>query len=259
MRRYFCICIAFLLMVSLSIPVLASEDTPYVIDDAALLTPEQRRELNAYAAELASQYGIAVYVMTVTDFHDYGEESQIFDVLWNYYHDNSLGCGKDREGMILMLSMAERDFATFYYGENTEYAFNGFGQKQQEEYFLDNFGEDDWYGGFHDFLSSAEEFMEKAEAGEPVRDNPWQLSMLFILIACFIAFVVTRILWMRMANVAAQKSATRYAAAEGLVLTHRKDIFLHKDVRRRKIESAGSGTDSRAHTGGGGSGRSGKF
>lgn len=241
----------------------SAPSTPYVMDHAYLLTPEQRQELNAYAESIADEYGIGVYVMSVPDFHDYGEEPQIFDVLWNYYHDNSLGYGEDREGMILMLSMADRDWATFYYGENTEYAFNGFGQKQHETYFLDDFGSDDWYGGFHDYLTSSEDFLSKAAAGEPVRDNPWHLALVFILIAWFIAFVVTRLLWMRMANVAKQKSATRYVSREGLVLTHQKDIFLHQTERRRRIErsdsDSSSGSGSRAHTGGGGSGRSGKF
>ena len=237
--------------------------TPYVIDDARLLTIEQRQELNAYAEKITETYGMGIYIMSVEDFHNYGEEPQIFDVLWNYYHDNSLGYGADRQGMILMLSIAERDFATFFYGEDTEYAFNGFGQAQLENYFLDDFGSDDWYDGFMDFLVASEDFMAKAAAGEPVRDNPWSLASVFVLIALFVSFVVTRLLWMKMANVAAQKGAKRYQTAEGLVLTKQIDQFLTQTIRRRKIESSDSGSgrsgSSRAHSGGGGSGRSGKF
>ena len=237
--------------------------TPYVIDDARLLTIEQRQELNAYAEKITETYGMGIYIMSVEDFHNYGEEPQIFDVLWNYYHDNSLGYGADRQGMILMLSMAERDFATFFYGEDTEYAFNGFGQAQLENYFLDDFGSDDWYDGFMDFLVASEDFMAKAAAGEPVRDNPWSLASVFVLIALFVSFVITRLLWMKMANVAAQKGAKRYQTAEGLVLTKQIDQFLTQTIRRRKIESSDSGSgrsgSSRAHSGGGGSGRSGKF
>ena len=237
--------------------------TPYVIDDARLLTIEQRQELNTYAEKITETYGVGIYIMSVEDFHNYGEEPQIFDVLWNYYHDNSLGYGADRQGMILMLSIAERDFATFFYGEDTEYAFNGFGQAQLENYFLDDFGSDDWYDGFMDFLVASEDFMAKAAAGEPVRDNPWSLASVFVLIALFASFVVTRLLWMKMANVAAQKGAARYQTADGLVLTKQVDQFLTQTVRRRKIESSDSGSgksgSSRAHSGGGGSGRSGKF
>ena len=235
--------------------------TPYVIDDARLLTIEQRQELNAYAQKIAETHGMGIYMMTVDDFRNYGEETQIYDVLWNYYHDNSLGYGADRQGMILMLSMADRDFATFFYGEDTEYAFNTYGQAQLENYFLDDFGSDDWYDGFMDFLVASEDFMAKAAAGEPVRDNPWSLASVFVLIALFVSFVVTRLLWMKMANVAAQKGARQYQTAEGLVLTKREDYFLTRTVKRVKIQRTDSGSSgsSHAHTGGGGTGKGGKL
>ena len=258
MRKLLNICAALLLVVSLALPAFAA-DTPYVIDDAGLLTPQQRQELNDYAEEIANEYGIAVYMMTVQDFHAYGEEPQIFDVLWNYYHDNKLGSGKDREGMILMLSMAERDFATFYYGKNTEYAFNGYGQKEQEGHFLDNFASDDWYGGFWDYLSSAERFMEKAAAGTPVRESPWPMAALFVGIACFISFIITMMRWNKMKTVSAAKTATHYQSPLGLALSGNEDLFVRREVTHRRVESTSTASASQAHTGGGGSGRSGKF
>jgi uncharacterized membrane protein YgcG len=167
--------------------------------------------------------------------------------------------------MILMLSMAERDFATFFYGEDTQYAFNSYGQQQLESHFLDCFAVDDWYGGFLGYLTAAEDFMAKAAAGEPVRENPRDLTMLFVLIAVFVSFVITRVQWMRMANVATQKSASRYLTGDGLVLTHSRDQFTHRTVTRRKVEQNNSGAStsrsgaSTSRSGGGGSGRSGKF
>ena len=89
------------------------------------------------------------------------------------------------------------------------------------------------------------------------------LGSVFVLIALFASFVVTRLMWMKMANVAAQKGAARYQTADGLMLTKQVDQFLTQTVRRRKIERSDSGSgksgSSRAHSGGGGSGRSGKF
>ena len=262
MRKIVSVFTLVLLLCALVLPASASAHS-YVTDDAGLLTPRQRLELEELARKITEEHKIGIYILTAEDYHTYGEEPQIFDVLWNYYHDNSLGYGADRQGMILMLSIAERDFATFFYGEDTEYAFNGFGQAQLENYFLDDFGSDDWYDGFMDFLVASEDFMAKAAAGEPVRDNPWSLASVFVLIALFVSFVVTRLLWMKMANVAAQKGAKRYQTAEGLVLTKQIDQFLTQTIRRRKIESSDPGSgrsgSSQAHSGGGGSGRSGKF
>jgi uncharacterized membrane protein YgcG len=98
-------------------------------------------------------------------------------------------------------------------------------------------------------------------AGEPVRDNPWSRASVFVLIARFASFVVTRLLWMKMANVAAQKGAAWYQTADGLVLTKQIDHFLTQTVKRRKIESSdsSSGKSGSSRANSGGSGRSGKF
>jgi hypothetical protein len=83
----------------------------------------------------------------------------------------------------------------------------------------------------------------------------------FVLIARFASFVVTRLLWMKMANVAAQKGAAWYQTADGLVLTKQIDHFLTQTVKRRKIESSdsSSGKSGSSRANSGGSGRSGKF
>ncbi|MBR3973145.1 MAG: TPM domain-containing protein [Oscillospiraceae bacterium] len=255
MRKLLTLSLALLLLITLAAPVSAA-GTPYIIDDADLLTYEEQLELNGIAHQIADTYRIGVYIMTVPNYLDYGDEYQIFDVLWNYYHDNGLGYGPNREGMILMLSMAERDYATFFYGDRTEYAFDSYGQEELESYFLDDLGNDDWYHGFMNYLYASEDFLVRAEAGDPVRESPWPLALLFVGIACFLSFIVTMLLWNKMKNVSIQQSAAHYATS-GLVLTRQRDQFLYQNVRRRKVETGSSG--GRSHSGGGGSGRSGKF
>ena len=257
MRKLLSVCMIVLLVAALAVPAFAAE-TAFVTDDARLLTDRQRDELNAYAGEISQTYGIGVYILTVPDFRDYGEESEVYDVLWNYYHDNNLGFGQNREGMILMLSMAQRDFAAFYYGRNTEYAFDSYGQEQQVSYYLDNFREDDWYGGFLDYLNSSADFLAKAAAGDPVRESAAGSVVLFVAVAWVLALIITLLEWSKMRNVRIGTDASAYQTQGGLKLTERKDFFIRRDVSRRKIEKAPPAS-STAHSGGGGSGRSGKF
>ena len=56
--------------------------------------------------------------------------------------------------ILLFLSMADRDFGLFRYGERAEYAFTGYGLKQLKESFLPQFGRGDWCGGFAGFLKA---------------------------------------------------------------------------------------------------------
>jgi len=256
MRKMITFFVTLLLLTVFSVPVSASDN--YIMDDAYLLTAQQREELNEISAKISENYGIGIYILTVEDYRDYGEEPEIFDVLWNYYHDHQLGYGPNRQGMILMLSMAERDFATFFYGEDTEYAFNAFGQEELESYFLDNLADDDWYGGFMHYLSASEDFLARAAAGEPVRESPWPMAILFVGIACAISAIATMIQWGKMQNVAMGSNAALYHAQNGFVLNGKVDQFLYQNITRRKIETSSS-SGSRAHSGGGGSGRSGKF
>lgn len=254
-KKLLILCLALILLLCAAVPVCAQQS--YVLDEADLLTPQEEAELDAYAARLAETYGVGVYMMTVEDYLPYYDSPDVFNTTQAIYHDYDLGYGPDREGMILLLSMAERDYATFFYGDKTEYCFNDYGQERLEEYFLDDFGWDEWHDGFHDYLTASEKFLAKAESGSPVRKSPAGLIIVFILIALAISGIVTGIFWAKMSNVRSQSSAHSYISPDGLDLTLRQDVFINRTRTRRKIQS--SSGSSHAHSGGGGSGRSGKF
>ena len=144
----------------------------YVFDISDLLTYEEWEELETRAADISNRQHCGVYFALVDDFTDYGDGS-VYEVTYQLYHGSELGFGKDRDGIIVLLSMEERDYAMFVYGEYAEYAFDDFGQEKLEERFLDDFGDNDWYGGISDYLDACDEFLTKAEEGKPVRSSPW--------------------------------------------------------------------------------------
>ena len=85
------------------------------------------------------------------------------------------------------LDIYARKCAEFFYGPKMEYAFDDYGQSQVEDSYLDNFRDDDWYGGFSDFLSSCDTLLQQAAQGTPVRESPWGMIALFAVISCVIA------------------------------------------------------------------------
>lgn len=262
MRKWILLSLAVLLVLSLALPAAARET--YVYDEAGLLTTQEAQSLNAQAGAIAEHYGCGVYMVAVRDFRDYTDSASVYDAAWGIYHGLGLGAGDDREGMLLLLSMEDRDFATFFYGENTEYAFSSYAQEQLEGYFLGDFGENDWYGGFSAYLDASEQFLARAASGKPVRESHWDTIGLVVLCSSVISLVVTIIFWQQGKNVRMQYGAANYISAEGLHLTRKRDMFIRQTRTRRKIEtkppsSSHSGGSSRAHSGGGGSGRSGKF
>lgn len=195
------------------------------------------------------------------DYTEYGNGS-VFEVTYQLYHGSELGMGSGRDGIIVLLSMAERDYAMFVYGEYAEYAFDEYGQEKLEEQFLGDFGENDWYGGISNYLDACEEYLTKADAGKPVRRPYWIWFVISAGCSCLAAGTVCLWLLRKMKSVHQKAEADAYLTAGGLHLTKQYDRYTHTTETRTKIQkesSGGSGGSTYSESGGGGSGRSGKF
>ena len=248
-----------LLVTVLVVPAQATE-LGYVTDAAELLSYEEWQELENLCSNVSDQFDCGVYVITVDDFTEYGT-GDVFEVTYGIYHEYALGMGADRDGLVLLLSMDTREFALFVYGDAAENAFNTYGQQQLENEFLPYVSENDWHGGFYAYAKTCGEYLALAAAGEPVRENPTSLILLFVGISFFISLLVVNFLKLGMKNVRKQSQAFRYLSGK-LNLTGQHDQYTHTTETRRKIESdsgSSSGGSSTARSGGGGSGRSGKF
>ena len=235
-------------------PVQGSVTMQYVFDAADLLPYEKWEKLEARAEAISQKQDCGVYFALVDDYTEYGNGS-VFEVTYQLYHGSELGFGKDRDGIIVLLSMEERDYAMFVYGEYAEYAFDDFGQEKLEERFLDDFGDNDWYSGISDYLDACDEFLTKASEGKPVRSSPWPKVGAAVGISCLIAAGICIFLLRGMKSVHQKKEAGAYLTEGGLHLTQQYDQYTHTTETRTKIEKESSSSES----GGGGSGRSGKF
>ncbi|MBM6830404.1 TPM domain-containing protein [Anaerotignum lactatifermentans] len=234
-----------------------SVEMKYVFDVSDLLSFEQWEELESRAETISKRQNCGIYFALVDDFTDYGY-GDIYEVTYTIYHDNELGMGENRDGIIVMLSMEERDYAMFVYGEYAEYAFNEYGQLMLEEAFLDDFGNNDWYSGISHYLDTCDEFLTKAEEGKPVRESPLPSIAIATGASCLIAAIVCSVFKYRMRTVHQQTEANAYITEGGLQLTDQYDQYTHTTETRTKIEKeSSSGTSS--ESGGGGSGRSGNF
>lgn len=255
MRKLTVSFLILVLILSLSVSVSAAE-IGTVNDFADILTDQEEALLTAYAEEVAEDYGCGVYLLLVDDYTQYAWD--VFEAAYTVYHNNALGVGPGRDGVLLLLSMNERDFAFFVYGERAEYALDDYGQLQLEEAMLDDLAENRWYDGLEDFVGYCGYALEQAENGEPVRESLVPYYLCAWILAAVVGAVVCLILYSQMKTANVKTQAHDYISEGGLNLTRTGDIFTHNTVRRRKIESGSSGS-SGSRSGGGGSGRSGKF
>lgn len=239
---------------------LKSESMSYVFDHSHMLTDTQRAELEAQAKEISLRHGCGVYVAFVDDFTEYGGGNDVYKTTYQLYHANELGMGENRDGIIILLSMNERNYAMFVYGKNAEYAFNKYGQEQLENAFLGYFGDNDWYGGASHYLDTCDEYLTLAEEGDPVRKNTLPMYLIVVAASCAISGFICLMLKWKMQTVHKKVEADEYVAAGGLTLTKQYDRYTHTTETRTKISSdSDSGGSTSSCSGGGGSGRSGTF
>ena len=277
-RKLFAMAAALMMAIGLTIPAFASEAWMeqearlyYATDAIGILTEEEKQTLETRAEELAAQYDVGVYFAVVDDYRDYVSEGtfDIFDAALEIYKEYSLGLGEGKDGLLLLLSMDDRDYSLITYGDTGNYAFNDEGRPLMTNFFLDDFSEDDWYNGFADYLEWSGKYLQAAEEGKPYSDSNIPMSdseikeaitvrvAAIFLVPLVIAAVVTVILNNKMKSVAKATDAAAYVSG-GLDLAVSQDMYTHttETRRRREKESEGGG---RNKSSGGFSGTSGKF
>ena len=256
--------LALCLVLSLGGTALASGEmaVPYVTDAAGLLTQDEVLALEAQAEQIAEDYGCAPYILVVENYRDYEDTYDVFEAGMNLYERWGLGYGPEKNGLLLMLSMAERDYALVTNGSVTHQAFTDYGQEALREQFLDNFHNDDWAGGFRDYLDGCAWLLEQARNGTPydVDTAPKGFNPLIIVIPLVLALAVCLVLTAQMKTAKRKTEAGDYMVQGGTEMRVVQDIFTHRTVTRQVIQSenkgGGGGTTINAR---GFSGKSGKF
>jgi len=237
-----------------------------VADWAGILTAQERETLEQQAQELTENYAFGVYLATVQDYEDL-DAVDAYDAAQAVYHGYALGYGSDRDGVLLLLSMEDRDYALIVNGEYGRYAFNDSGRPAMTEFFLDDFGRDAWYEGFSDYLEWCGNYLDAAKNGEPYSDeNPpmdaaGRTGAIMIRVAAIvilpliIAFITILVLGSKMKSVAAQTRAERYIKGN-LILTDSQEQYTHTTQTREKIKKD---SETKNRSSGDTAGTTGKF
>ena len=231
----------------------------HVTDDAGLFSEQELRDLEQRAAEISEKYNFGVYIVTLTNYSDYNGSSNIQRFAMDYYDTHGFGVGDNRDGTMLLLSIAERDYDLDFNGSYANEAFTTFGREQMESRFLAYFHDDDYYGGFSEYLDTCMEYLQAAEDGNPVDERlPLWIALIPGAIAAILAGVLTSI---PMHSAKKKREADVYRVPGSLDIRRRSDMFLHRSVTRtpRETESSSSGSDSHNYSSGSHSGSSGKF
>lgn len=233
-----------------------------VEDRVGVLTESENLELNKLAKDIRDKYKCEISIVIVDD----KGTGDVIDFAKSIYKKHEYGYGADKSGMILLLSMKERDYAIVAYGYGNT-AFTDYGKSVLEDrYLLPLLKDDRYYEGFSIYLEQASEFLNMARNGTPFdidTDEDAESSVVMILamiifIPLVIAGIICFILLNQMKTAVPQIAADNYISEGGVKLTMQVDKFLFRTENRTRIEK-GSSSGGTSVGSDGSSSSSGKF
>jgi len=239
----------------------------FVTDFTGSLTENQKGRLNERAERISAQYRCDVAIIIVNNMEGYSNAELYAE---DFFTWNSFGYGSDSSGVMLLLSLEERnggrDFALIAKGFGNT-AFTDYGKEVIERQILPHLRGNRFNEAFTIFLDKAEEFLSMARDGTPfdrhTDPNAEGTSILIklavvIFIPLIVAFLICSVWKSQMKTARVAATACNYIPPGGFQLTGSADTFLYRTVTRTKIQqkssSGGTTVNSRGF-----SGRSGKF
>lgn len=241
-----------------------AENYPRVMDEAALLSASEERSLRERLDEISLRQKLEVTLVT-TDSLDGYPVSAYAEMC---YESCDYGYGEDRDGILLLISMEDRDWYIATHGYAIT-AFTDAGLDYIGEQLLSDLSEGSYAAAFDRYADLCDQFITQAGTGEPYDNGNFPqepLSAVWLLISLGIGIVLALLIVggmkAQLQNVRPQKAAGSYLKAGGLKLTESRDLFLYHTVTRtaRPKQSSSSGSSThRSSSGRSYGGRGGKF
>ena len=260
-KKLFAFVSVLLLILALTVPAFAAGGIGRVVDYEDLLTDEEEADLRAKLDEISERQQLDVVVVTTPSLD--GKSS----MEWadDFYDMNGYGYGAEKDGVILIMSLATRDYwiSTCGYGIT---ALTDYGIEQIKGYVQPKLSAGNYYGAFQDFAYLVDDYTTRAKNGEPVDvpqyptgpDGPAEKSTPGPFAAAgsgLIGFLISLFSVNRMKGqlktVRPQSGAREYLDRNSVYIRNGRDDFLYTNVTKVPIphddEHRGGGGGSSVH------------
>ncbi len=266
------ICLLLIFCFSLTVSAVA-ENTPAIpqqrqlpllVDNASLLSSSEEEALLEKLNGISQVHECDVAIVTVYSLGSKSAAAYADD----FYDYNGYGYGENDDGILLLISMENRDWAITTYGFGED-AFTPSGQAYIVEQFRPYLSQGDYSEAFLCFADLCDDFLTQAAAGHPYDSEnlprgAFQLSWILIAlgIGFLIAIVSVSAMKSKLKSVRRQPAASSYIRPDSFQVTQSRDIFLYRNVSRTarpKNTSSSSGGSHVSSSGRSHGGSSGKF
>ena len=237
-----------------------------VVDMADLLDNSEEAALLSMLDEISNRQELDVVVVTVNTL----DGKTPMDYADDFYDYNGYGFGENRDGVLLLVCMEDRDWriSTSGYGITV---FTDAGIEYISEKFLPDLSDGNYADAFTTYAELCDEFITQARTGEPYDTNnlpkePFNVFtslLISLVVGILVSLIVTGKMKGKLKTVRMQPAAEEYVRKGSMLVTESSDLFLYSHVdRRAKSKDDDSGGGSSTHTSSSGSshgGGGGKF
>jgi len=244
-KKFLSVIFVLFVYLSVSVTAFAEGDMPRLYDSADLLTDSEESSLQSRIDEVSEKYKVEVIIATVETVGDYTAD----EFVESYYDINDYGYGETRDGVLLLVSMEERDYRILS---------NGLGADAISPDDIEDIGDaivsslsDGYYAdAFNTFIDECEYQIDGEINGFPFK---FMKNLLISLaIGLVIALIVTGSMRSKLKSVKKKAAATEYTKPGSMKVTYSTDFFLYRVVDRQKKESSSSGSSGSSRNVGGG-------
>lgn len=213
------------------------EERSKLFDGADLLTEQEEAMLEERLKEVSETYLVEILIATVSDTGDYSVDSYVE----MYYDQGGYGYGENKDGVLLLLSMAERDYRILS---------NGLGADAISDDDIDYIGDiivsylsdGEYAEGFLRFIDECEYEINGEINGFPFE---FGVNLLIAVVVGFVsALIVTLIMKAQLKSVKFATGANDYVKTGSLNITQSQDLFLYHTVSKVKRETSSSSSGS---------------
>ena len=275
MKKYIPIIERYIMQGKLGAPY---QDEKRVVDRAEIIPDEDEKKLLEKCDEISEKHKFEVVIATVNSLGTRTSTEYADD----YYDYSGFGLDDERSGILLLISMEDRDWAISTTGNGIPY-FTDKGQEYMVSEFKRYLSKGEYYRAFDLYADLCEMFIEEAEGGSPYDVNhlpehslrPFrEVVFKYLMVVLPISLLAAFLLWLiictiekkKLTSVSLAGQADDYIVKDSLNISKRKDTFLYKHTTKRynppSESSGGGGGGSSSHSSSSGSshgGSSGHF
>ncbi len=261
-KRIVYVLLAVIICLSIASPVCAAGVNIRLVDNADLLTTDELSEILISLNTVSQKHEVDLVIVT-TDSIGYKTPAEYAD---DFFDNNEYGYGPNRDGVLLLISMADSDWyiSTSGYGIT---AFTDAGIDYIGEQITPYLSDGDFADAFREYITLCDDFITTARNGSPYTSQtlpkePFEILptvLVSIVIGFAVAFIATGIMKGQLKTIRSQSGAADYIKSGSMNISDARDLFLYRNVSRRpKPQSSSSGSSThrsssgRTHGGGGG-------